>query len=293
MNKILNLIPVFIAVALVITLFYGYSEYSSLKTAFHTANNNLITVTSELKIKNNIIGELERQIQEQEQQLTQNANDIEQLNEIIASRDDDITQANDEISEANQEIKELNTVVERYEEILDGMGISLYETVICRDAELIDNPNAKIPTYDELITFLAIDQTENHEYVEDEYDCTEFSRDFHNNAEQYGIKCAVVHVSFSNLFFYGHALNAVLTSDYGWIYIDVTESPDTIAFVKSGEEYRSIGLEYININNIKNQDWWLGLLDNYYYIPSSVFYQTPSGIFLRKPAIVNNIKIYW
>lgn len=293
MNKILNLIPVFIAVALVITLFYGYSEYSALKTALHTANNNLITVTSELEAKNNNIGELERQIQEQEQQLTQNVNNIEQLNELIASSYDEIAQANDEISEANQEIKELNADVERYEEILNGMGISLYRNVSCRDAELIDNPNAEIPTYDELITFLSIDQTEYHEYVEDEYDCSEFSRDFHNNAEQYGIKCAVVHVSFSNMFLYGHALNAVLTSDYGWIYIDVTESPDTIAFVKSGEEYRSIGLEYININNINNQDWWLGLLDNYYYIPTYTLYETPSGIFLPEPAIVNTIKIYW
>ncbi len=57
------------------------------------------------------------------------------------------------------------------------------------------------------MSFLAQDRTETQRYIREEYDCSQFSRDLHNNAEAAGIRCAEVHVLFGNNE-EGHALNA-------------------------------------------------------------------------------------
>ena len=212
---------------------------------------------------------------------------VEQLKEELASKDG-------ELSEVNQEINELQTEIDRYKEILNGLDIILYNSKSCSDAKLIDNPNAKKPTYDELLSFLIQDKTEYNEYKEDVYDCSEFSRDFHNNAESYGIKCGVVHIYFSNQYFLaGHALNAVLTTDYGLVFVDVTTSPDAIAFVKSGEIYKSVSVGNISKYHINNETWWKNLTKNYYSITSPFTILGKDGKLYQDEGIVDDIEIYW
>jgi len=133
------------------------------------------------------------------------------------------------------------------------------------------------------MAFLSQDQTEKHTYIEDVYDCTEFSRDVHNNAEARGIRAAVVHVEFT----YGrtsHALNAFLTTDYGLVYVDCTEAPDRVARVKAGKEYRSVGLYNITGTTVRNDYWW-DSLSSYYYIPSSMWGDGE--------AVTSEIEIFW
>ena len=127
---------------------------------------------------------------------------------------------------------------------------------------------------------------EKHTYIEHVYDCSQFSRDVHNNAEAVGIRAAVVHVKFRNQWV-NHALNAFLTTDYGLVYVDCTARPDTIARVKAEKEYRAVELYRITRTNIRNDYWW-DTLSLYYYIPSNLPFLTwPSE------AVTSSIKIYW
>ncbi len=61
-----------------------------------------------------------------------------------------------------------------------------------RPVKLIDNREAMDPTYDELLHFLKIDDTEMASYIKGEYVCTDFAENLHNNAEIAGIRTAYV-----------------------------------------------------------------------------------------------------
>jgi len=174
---------------------------------------------------------------------------------------------------------------------LSGLGITLYSSKNCIDVKLEDNASAKNPAWKELTAFLAQDKTEDHTYIKGEYDCSQFSRDLHNNAEAAGIRAAEVQVRFEGELT-GHALNAFLTSDYGLVYIDCTNSPDTIAHVKKGKEYRAVDITGYNItfSNITNDTWWENLLSYgiaYYYLPQTL------SLWGDEELVTSAIRIYW
>jgi hypothetical protein len=84
--------------------------------------------------------------------------------------------------------------------------------------------NAEDPTYDQLITFLKEDKTDEHSYINDQYICTEFAKTVHNNAERSGIKAAFIGCDFKEGGI-GHAFNEFNTTDKGIVYIDCTGVP--------------------------------------------------------------------
>lgn len=167
------------------------------------------------------------------------------------------------------------------QQTLSGLGITLATSKECRDVTLIDNPAATNPTWDQLVAFLYQDQTDKHTYIENVYDCSQFSRDIHNNAEARGIRAAEVQVGFINELT-GHALNAFLTTDYGLVYVDSTQSPDTIARVKAVKVYRTVGVNRILPTSVRNDYWW-DSLDEYYYLPSDT----------GDEVVTELIMIYW
>lgn len=87
--------------------------------------------------------------------------------------------------------------------------------------ELINDPNSTDPTYQEMITFLRSDKTDEIEYDPDSYMCGDFAETIHNNAEAAGIKTAWVCIDFTG-FTAGHACNAFNTTDRGLIFVDCT-----------------------------------------------------------------------
>jgi len=135
-----------------------------------------------------------------------------------------------------------------------------YEYVSCGDncyyvgadghpIELINNPDAKNPSWEELKNFLAVDLTDGNSYFVGVFTCGDFAEMLHNNAERAGIRAAWVAIDFSSGGT-GHANNAFNTTDEGLIYIDDTGIQDT-AQIKNSECDRdrratvSIGSEYI------------------------------------------------
>ena len=131
--------------------------------------------------------------------------------------------------------------------------------------ELINNPNATNPTYDELVAFIQEDTTDTNDYLENPYIgyvCADFAEDVHNNAEAAGIRAASVNIQFKGSD-KGHALNAFDTIDKELVYIDCTgqsfsdklnlrlvETEEGFSFVSEGPTswdaiaYVAIGKEY-------------------------------------------------
>jgi hypothetical protein len=107
------------------------------------------------------------------------------------------------------------------------------------------NPNAKDPTYDELINFIQNDTTDQHPYVDGQYVCADYAEDVQHNAEAAGYKCGYVVINFIDG--PGHACNAFNTVDDGLVYIDCTPhvgpvmggNTDYYAHIQDGEAYNS------------------------------------------------------
>jgi len=110
--------------------------------------------------------------------------------------------------------------------------------------ELVNNPNAVNPSYEELLIFIQEDTTDAKRYIDATYfggyDCKDYAEDVHNNAEGAGIRAAWVGIDFRGEEI-GHAINAFETTDRGLVYIDCTEW-DTVAYVEKGKEYGSIDI---------------------------------------------------
>jgi hypothetical protein len=130
--------------------------------------------------------------------------------------------------------------------------------------ELIQNPGAANPTYDELVTMLRADVTDTLDYISQgvepypAYVCSDFAEAVHNNAEAAGVRAAWVSIDFENSEV-GHACNAFETLDKGLVFIDCTgrnaaadsgpdsgtdppSSWDKVAYIEVGEEYGLIAL---------------------------------------------------
>jgi hypothetical protein len=214
--------------------------------------------------------------------------DLASTQQILDSTKLELTSVNQQLSSVRQSSASLqNTLSAAQKQLtvaqdtLTGLGISISSSKECYDVELIDNPSATNPSLARLLAFLSDDQTDKHTYVAGVYDCSQFSRDIHNNAESAGIRTAEVQLQFKNEKV-GHALNAFITTDYGLIYVDCTGSPDTFARVETGKVYRSIEVNKVKGSNVRNDSWW-DALDTYYYLRSSTGGENITSV----------IKIYW
>jgi len=108
---------------------------------------------------------------------------------------------------------------------------------------LINNKSARNPSWQELMSFLRRDRTENNAYVPGDFVCSSFAEMLHNNAEAAGYSCAFVTVDLGSPS-QGHACNAFETTDRGLVFVDCTNSiasgsggNDLIVELRDGQEY--------------------------------------------------------
>ncbi|MDY6966569.1 MAG: hypothetical protein SVM80_11510 [Halobacteriota archaeon] len=118
---------------------------------------------------------------------------------------------------------------------------------------LVNYKNATDPTWDELVSFLEVDDTDENLYINDSFVCGDFAEMLHNNAEKSGIKASWVAISFADRD--PHALNAFNTTDRGLVYVDCTRadidddrdgegcSQDKIGYLVLGKEYATISID--------------------------------------------------
>ena len=247
---------------------------ASTKTELNATKQTLATTKTELALTETELDTTKQTLASTQSELTSTKQTLASTQSELSSVQQASTNLQDNLSTTQQQLKVA-------QETLGGLGITLSTSKENYDAALIDNPTATNPTWSQLMTFLSYDQTDKHTYIRNVYDCSQFSRDVHNNAEAAGIRAAVVHVESRNEVA-GHASNAFLTTDCGLVYIDCTGAPDKIARVKTGKEYRAVVVYNITGINVRNDYWW-DALSSYYYLPSST----------GGHKVTSSIRIYW
>ena len=135
---------------------------------------------------------------------------------------------------------------------------------------LANNPDARNPTWSELVSFLQQDETDEQTYDYASFVCADFAEMLHNNAEDAGIIAAYVSLDGTGGLALGHALNAFYTTDRGLVYIDAVApsgdfpcSADKLVIVQVGTEY----------------------------VPESIF--VCPGYYWLSMGIVTDYEIYW
>jgi hypothetical protein len=128
------------------------------------------------------------------------------------------------------------------------------------------NSNAVDPSWNQLVTFLSSDNTDQQAYVYPTFVCDNFAHTLQKNAELSGWKCAVVELGmtgYSDPYHLGissdagHACNAFKTTDRGLVYIDVTGvpagSPHPNRCVKTVNV--EVGQQYIPVSLFPESGW--------------------------------------
>lgn len=168
----------------------------------------------------------------------------------MSSLSEEVAMLNEEVGSLSEEIILLAGSLELYRDTYGEMYSGVqppYLLSLGRDMRLINNEEATNPTWAELKDFLQSDRTDGNPYIEGQYMCGSFAEDVHNNAEEAGIRAALVGISFEDPTIPSHVLNAFKTTDGGLFFIDCTglepskEGPyhlDTRVVVKLGKELR-------------------------------------------------------
>jgi len=73
------------------------------------------------------------------------------------------------------------------------------------------------PTYEELIEFLARDETDSNPFISGEYVCFDFAAELNNNAEASGVRAAYVRIRSEE---WAHAVVAFETVDKGLVFVE-------------------------------------------------------------------------
>lgn len=89
---------------------------------------------------------------------------------------------------------------------------------------LTNNPNAKDVTWEEIIEFIRIDNTDSIPYVIGSFTCGDYARTVHDNAERQGIRAGVAPVILidDKGHYINHVWNVFRILDEGLMYIDCT-----------------------------------------------------------------------
>jgi hypothetical protein len=91
--------------------------------------------------------------------------------------------------------------------------------------------NISDPTYQQTISFIATDKTNENEYSEN-YTCWNFVADVNNNAFRVGYRCGFVYIEFPTS---AHAIVCFNTTDLGMIFIEPQD--DNVMTLTVGQPY--------------------------------------------------------
>ena len=166
-------------------------ELDSTKTELASTNGELDSTKTELESTSIKLGTTEVELESTK-------GELHSVETELASTLDSLSTIQTELGVTRDTLTDLEI---SYEGLMTGHGYTI-----------------KDPTYSEMMSFLRADDTDEAEYIEDEYECTEFTTDLCNGAEEEGIRCAYVTLKFPAGI--GHTIVAFDTIDKGLIYIE-------------------------------------------------------------------------
>lgn len=151
------------------------------------------------------------------------------------------------------ELEKRNSIIQTLEEQNSELqsNVSSLELEVERAKSLLENlskEELKNPSWEELKTFLELDETNRLIYSKEKFDCSGFALELFKHARALGMKAGFVEVEFVGMTI-GHVLNAFQT-ERGLIYVDVSgdengTGKDKIAYVVVGKPYGVIELERV------------------------------------------------
>lgn len=151
---------------------------------------NLAITQNELAATSSNLTQTRTQLTAVSSQLATAQTNLAQVQTNLAAEQTQLTAANDQVSSLQVDINRMAT----------GYGYVL-----------------KDPSYAQMQSFLAADQTDKRTYDVNNYNCVNFSADVKANAAKQKIRCAVVYVDFPST---SHDFVAFNTTDRGLIYIE-------------------------------------------------------------------------
>jgi membrane-associated HD superfamily phosphohydrolase len=239
-------IPVFVVgiVAVCVVLFLqvneAKAEIKDLNATVSSQETMINNTVADLHDTENRLQETEDKLQETEDQLLETRESLDESIQAntelekeynstvsrLSSVENSLTAEKSRTSQLETEIENLQDELQLYYDmgiIVKSETVPPYRATTRPQYDLVNNPEAKNVSYQELRNFLFEDDTDKIPYIVDEYMCGEFAETLHNNAEESGIKAAFVGIQFKDGSI-GHAFNGFITTDRGLIYIDVTGS---------------------------------------------------------------------
>lgn len=250
----------------------------STQSELHSANLNLFSTQSELNSAKQALSSTrqtlastQNQLDSTNQKLSSAQNELGSTKDRLSSTQNQLSSANQNLSSAQSELGatkvKLDTIDTKLKLFEDTMGIKIYSGVqpTAKGAGpivLVNNSAAKDHSWDQLMSFLRADPTDDKLWTEDIFVSGDFAKTVHNNAEAAGIRAAVVGVFFDGQTV-GHGLNAFKTIDKGLVYVDCTGPTlqqsveellyrlygggviehDKIAYMVKGKEFGAISID--------------------------------------------------
>lgn len=154
---------------------------------------------------------------ERKEQIATLKQNIEVLEENLAYTEVLVSQLEDNLENTQSR---LTTVKSELQKLRDGSRFELHD-----------------PTYNEVRNFIQEDETDENEYIKDEYVCVDFASDVNNNAQEEGIRTAFVDIRFESG---AHAILAFQTVDRGLIYVEPQNDAIITTGLQAGQEYYKV-----------------------------------------------------
>ncbi len=244
-------------------------DLNSTKSALQQTQDKLNSSEANLKSTQYKLDTTATNLKSTQDKLDTTATNLKSTQDKLDTTATNLKSTQQKLQDVQKQLADDESKLKLYQDTVGMMysGIQPMYTKTSSRTDLINvanNPLAKDPSWQELMSFIKSDGTDAKPYIPDVFICGAFAEQVQHNAEAAGIRSAIVFINFADSRI-GHALNAFKTTDKGLVYIDCTgtglqvtrgsssqsySSWDKIAYLVKNREYGLLG-----ITNISSTDY--------------------------------------
>jgi len=260
-------------------------QVTDLQTSLKTTQDNLVLTQSILSQTQTQLDTTKTELSSTKTQLVTTQIQLSTTQSQLSTANSDLSSAKSQLTDTQSQLASSMQQLSDYKKTMLALGITVHSATTSWTFNGLtwmhnDNSQAVNPTWNQLITFIAQDKTDQHPYNINSFNCVNYATTIYNNAEMSNIEAATVTMNLQNSAA-GHAINAFITSDYGLVYVDCTGN-DAIARVEAGRVYRAVAPGAVQPGQVRNDTYW-DPLRSYYYVSNDYGGQ----------AVVASIDIFW
>ncbi len=276
------------------------TELESVQSVLASTQSELASTQSELTSTKLELDSTQSEFGSTKQTLVSTETELSSTKQMLASTNQRLSSVQSELEATKTESDAIDAKLKLYE---DTLGIKIFSGVQqpplrgASPIKLVNNPAATDPSWQQLISFLRANPTDDRTWTEGIFVSGDFAEMLHNNAEAAGIRAALVGVFFESETI-GHGLNAFKTTDRGLVYVDCTGP--TLQQKLEEIQYRIYGGTPIEWDKIaymvKGKEFGIVSIDDVFISPRYEYYEEigkSSGSGWGTLGIVESIVIYW